>query len=72
MTTRSSSAPEQQQVVEDVGGAEHPVDTGPGEGETEPLQQIGAVGHGEPAVPDGERAAGRMVGGDDHQPAGGA
>lgn len=58
---------EEQQVLQDVGAREHPVDAGAGEGEAEAFQQVEAVGHGEVVVADGEGAAGRMVRGDDHQ-----
>lgn len=63
---------EEQQVLQDVGTREHPVDAGAGQGEAEAFEQVEAVGHGQAVVADGEGAAGRMVGGDDHQSSGGA
>ena len=56
---------EQQQVLDDVGGAEHAVDAGPGQGQRHPLEQVGPVGHGHRPVPGAQRAAGRVVGGDE-------
>ena len=35
----------------------------------EPLEQVGAAGHRQPVAADAERAAGRVVGGDEQQPA---
>ena len=62
--------PEQQQVVEHVGGAEHAVHLGPGQDEAEPVEQPGPVGHRVGVAPGAEDAARGVVGGDDHQPAG--
>ena len=56
---------EQQQVLDDVGGAEHAVHAGPRQRERHPLQQVGPVGHGHRPVPGPQRAARRVVGGDD-------
>ena len=55
----------EQEVLEDVGGAEHPVDPGALQGRREPLEQVRARGHGAGVVADGERPAGRVVGGDE-------
>ena len=60
---------EQQQVLQHVGGAEHAADAGPAERHAEPLEQVGAVGHGEPLTAGPQGAAGRVVGRDDDQAA---
>jgi hypothetical protein len=41
---------EQEQVLEDVGGAEDAVDAGTRESEAEPVEQLDPVGHGERVV----------------------
>src|SRR5699024_6085932 len=58
--------PEHQQVLEDVGGAEHPVHARHGERFAHAVQQLGAAGHGLGPGSDAEGATGWVVGGDDH------
>ena len=47
---------EQQQVLEDVGGAEHAVHAGPGQRQRQPVQQVGPAGHGHRPVPTARSA----------------
>jgi hypothetical protein len=61
--------PEQYEVVEDVRGRQHAVHPGIGERGAQPVEQVDAVVHGGRPRADRERAAGGVVGGDDHQPA---
>ncbi|SII00422.1 Uncharacterised protein [Mycobacteroides abscessus subsp. abscessus] len=60
-------AAEEREVVEDVGSAEDAVDAGTGECRGEPVEEVLAVGHGQPVVADGVRSAGGVVGGDDEE-----
>lgn len=60
---------EEGEVFDDVGGAEHAVHTGTGQGEGEPLQQVEAVGHRELIAADAAGAAGGVVGRDDEEAA---
>ena len=53
--------PEQQQVLDDVGGAEDAVHAGPRRADDEPLEQLGPVGHRQRSVP--ARRARRAPGG---------
>jgi hypothetical protein len=61
--------PQQQEVLEDVGGAEDAVDAGAGQGQAEAVEQLGPVGHGHGPFAGPQGAAGRVVGRDHHQPA---
>ena len=60
---------EQQQVLDDVRAAEQPVDPWTGQRGLQPVQQVDPVAHGQRPVADAVGAAGRVVAGDDHQPA---
>ena len=68
-TTLSSSAPSSSRSSRMSDGGEHAVDAGVGERGAQPVEQVGAAVHRGRPVADGERAAGGVVGGDDHQPA---
>ena len=46
-----------------------PSTPGPGQRGLQPLQQIDPVAHGQRPVADAVGAAGRVIAGDDHQPA---
>jgi hypothetical protein len=59
----------EQQVVEDVGGGEDTVHAGAAQHQAEAPEQLGAVGHGERAPADAERAACRVARGAGQQPA---
>ena len=58
---------EEGEVVDDVGGGEHAVHARGGERRGEPVEQGVAVGHRHRVGADAERAAGRVVRGDDEQ-----
>ena len=60
---------EEQQVVEDVGRAEHPVDAGSLERGDEPLEQVAAAGHRGARAAHAEGTSCRVVGGDEQHPA---
>jgi hypothetical protein len=61
-------SPHQHQVLEDVGGAQHAVHPGTRERQGEAVQQPAAVGHRQAVVARAQRATGRVVGRDQHQP----
>src|SRR5690606_31016086 len=58
---------EQRQLLDEVGGAEEAVHTGPRQRDGDALEEVRAVGHRARVVRDGERAARGVVGRDDQQ-----
>src|SRR5690606_28425676 len=52
---------EEQQVLEDVGGGQQPVDTGSTQRPDRVLEDYASIGHGPRIVTDTEDASGRMV-----------
>jgi hypothetical protein len=63
--------PQQEEVLGDVGGGQQAVHAGSGQSGDQAAEQLGAAGHRGRTATRGDRAPGRMVTGDDHQPVAG-
>src|SRR5690625_4407636 len=61
--------PEKSKVINDVGGAQYPIHTGARQSDDQPVQEIIAVPHRQLPATYTECSPGRMIGGDDKQPA---
>jgi hypothetical protein len=63
-----SSSPSKREVVDDVGGPEHPVNTWARESFGKVREELVAVSHRRGVSVDRNRATSRVISGDNHQP----